>query len=338
MEILILGGGVFLGRAGMEAAVERGHAVTVFNRGQSRSRWPIEVEALVGDRTQSLAPLAGRRFNLVIDTCGYRPQDVELSCAALADATARYCFVSSISAYASLAHTPLRETDPTATLGALDPAVVRGASYGPLKAECERVVARHFGARALIVRPGLITGPDDPTGRFSYWAWRAAAGGTILAPGAADRAIQCIDARDLALWFLHLAQTESSGVFNASGPIGRDGGGSLGELIESALHLAGGAGEIEWVDDDFLRAAGVAPWTELPLWLPASDADTAGLFHADLTRARAAGLRTRPLAQTLHDVLAAGIPAPDDRRRAGKLSPAREAGLLAEWQALRRNK
>lgn len=335
MEILIIGGGVFLGRACMEAAVARGHAVTVFNRGIACSRWPIEVEAVVGDRTTRLTPLAGRRFDLVIDTCGYRPRDLEVSCTALADATERYCYVSSISAYASFAHPPLRESDPTATLAALDPDTVSGAAYGPLKAECERVVARHFGARSLIVRPGLIGGPDDPTGRLSYWAWRAAAGGRILAPGAPERAIQCVDARDLAAWFLHLAETRASGSFNATGPLGRDGGGTLGELIESALDLTGNAGEIEWLDDAFLLAAGIAPWSELPLWLPAADPETAGLFRADLSRARSAGLRPRPIAQTLHDILAAGIPAAADRRRAGKLTPTREAELLAAWDAHR---
>ncbi len=337
MEILILGGGVFLGRACLDAAVARGHSVTVFNRGRSRAYWPIEVEAVAGDRTQGLAPLAGRRFDAVIDTCAYRPQDLELACTALRDSVASYCLVSSVSAYASLAHAPLLETDPAAALDDHDTETVSGANYGPLKAECERVLSRHFGERSLIVRPGLIVGPDDPTGRFSYWVWRGAAGGRVLAPGRAGRRIQCIDARDLAAWLVDLLEVGGSGSFNATGPVCGDAGGSLGELIESALDLAGSAGEIEWVGDDFLLAQGVAPWTELPLWLPESDPQTRGLYSADLGRARSAGLRTRPLAQTMNDILAAGVPPMDDRRRAGKLAPAREAELLAAWDAVRTN-
>jgi 2'-hydroxyisoflavone reductase len=331
MELLILGGGVFLGRALVEAAVQAGHSVTVFNRGRSRERWPIEVEPLVGDRRSSLAPLAGRRFDAVIDTCGYRPQDLELSCGLLADACERYLFVSSISAYASLATPPILESDATAALAGHDTQEVSGENYGPLKAECERVVTNHFGARGLLVRPGLIVGRDDPTGRFSYWVWRAARGGRLLAPAPAERAIQFIDARDLAAFMLRLVDGGTGGAYNASGPIE---GATLGELVEAAAHLAGVEYEPAWVADDFLVEQGVTPWSELPLWVPESDESTRALYAVSLARARSAGLRTRPLAQSVHDILAAGLPAPEDTRLAGKLAPARERELLAAWDAL----
>lgn len=331
MELLILGGGVFLGRALVEAAVHAGHAVTVFNRGRSRDRWPIEVEPLVGDRRSSLAPLAGRRFDAVIDTCGYRPQDLELSCGLLADACQRYCFVSSISAYASLAQAPILESDATAALAGHDTQEVTGENYGPLKAECERVVMRHFGARSLLVRPGLIVGRDDPTGRFSYWVWRAARGGRLLAPAPAERAVQFIDARDLAAFMLKLVGDGAGGAYNATGPLE---GATLAELIETAAAVAGTEAEPVWVGEDFLAAQGVTPWSELPLWVPQSDGSTAGLHAVSLARSRAAGLRTRPLVNVVHDILAAAVPAPGDARLAAKLAPERERELLAAWDAL----
>ena len=331
MELLILGGGVFLGRALVEAAVQAGHAVTVFNRGRSRDRWPIEVEPLVGDRRSSLAPLAGRRFDAVIDTCGYRPQDLELSCGLLADACQRYCFVSSISAYASLARAPILESDATAALAGHDTQEVTGENYGPLKAECERVVMRHFGARSLLVRPGLIVGRNDPTGRFSYWVWPAARDGRLLAPAPAERAVQFIDARDLAAFMLKLVGDGAGGAYNATGPLE---GATLAELIETAAAVAGSEAEPVWVSEDFLVAQGVTPWSELPLWVPQSDDSTGGLHAVSLARSRAAGLRTRPLANVVHDILAAAMPAPGDARLAAKLAPERERELLAAWDAL----
>src|SRR5436190_4166509 len=182
MHILVIGGGVFLGAAILDSALARGHAITVFNRGRSRTDWPGGVEAIVGDRSSDLGRLEGREFDAVIDTCGYLPVELRASAAALASC-GRYCFVSSISAYASFAHAPVRESDALAASdGIAEDDRDRARHYGPQKAACERVVAAAFGERALIVRPGLIVGPGDPTGRFSHWPWRALAGGEILVP------------------------------------------------------------------------------------------------------------------------------------------------------------
>jgi len=332
MNILIIGGGVFLGQALLANALEGGHAVTVFNRGVSRQWWPPGVKWIAGDRTEDLHLLMGRHWDAVIDTCGYRPQDVEASCATLFDSCDRYVYVSSVSAYASFAQPPVRESDPLSSADRLDRTTVTSANYGPLKAECERTVARAFGARSILVRPGLIVGPQDPTGRFSYWPWRLAAGGRVLAPGSPETPIQYIDARDLAAWILKLIAQRASGAFNGTGP---NEGATFGELIDTCRWISGEEVEIEWVDERFLEREGVQPWVELPLWIPTHDPQTRAFHAVDTARAQASGLRTRPMAVTLNDILDAGIPPAGDKRRAGKLSRSRERDLLAVWKSYR---
>jgi len=329
MNLLIIGGGVFLGQALLQAALARGDAVTVFNRGQSRNWWPPGVKWIIGDRKEDLHLLMGRRWDAVIDTCGYLPQDVEATCAALFDACDRYVFVSSVSAYASFAHAPIREDDPLASAVGIDREAINPETYGPLKAECERTVLGIYGSRALVVRPGLIVGPNDPTGRFSYWPWRLAGGGIVLAPGSPHRSVQFIDARDLAAWMLRLVQLGANGAFNATGP---NEGMTFGELLDTCRWVSGEEVDVEWVAEAFLGQEGVKPWIELPLWIPASDAQTRGFNSIDTKRAQATGLKTRPAAVTVNDILEAGIPAPDDKRRHGKLTRERERDLLAVWQ------
>lgn len=333
MKLLILGGGVFLGRALLDAALGRGHAVSVFNRGRARQDWPANVQVLRGDRRGDLSALAGGGWDAVIDTCGYAPADVAPTAQALAGC-ARYLFVSSISAYASLAEPGQDERASLASAeGLAADAAVTGETYGPLKAECERVLTRLLGERLIVARPGLIVGPGDPSGRFSYWPWRAAGGGAMLVPAvAASARLQFIDVRDLAAWMLALLEAGAHGAFNATGPTGAE---SLGwdELIDAcragARAIGSPVSEPVAVPEALLLAQGVAPWTELPLWMPSSDAETAGLMTIDIARAVGAGLRTRPLAETVQAVLADGIPAADDPRIATKLSRARESELIA---------
>jgi 2'-hydroxyisoflavone reductase len=332
MNLLIIGGGVFLGQALLQSALEGGHTVTVFNRGQARSWWPPGVDWIVGDRKEDLHLLTGRRWDTVIDTCGYRPQDVEATCATLFDGCERYVFISSVSAYASFAHAPMQENDALAPADGVDRDTVDGTSYGPLKAECERVVTRILGGRSIVVRPGLIVGPNDPTGRFSYWPWRMARGGRVLAPGSPHTPIQFIDVRDLAAWILRLAQLGMNGPFNATGP---NQGATFGELLDTCRWICGEDVAIEWVDERFLEREQVQPWSELPLWLPSHDPQTRGLHSVDTTRAQATGLTTRPIAVTVNDILEAGIPDVDDKRRAGKITRERERDLLSVWQALK---
>ena len=334
MDLLVLGGGVFLGASLVDAALARGHRITVFNRGRARSAWPAGVEVVVGDRTRDLALVAGRRFDAAIDTCGYVPADLRASVDALRD-VGRYCFVSSISAYASFAHAPILETD---TLAASDGIAEDDRNlephYGAQKAACERVVERAFGERALIVRPGLIVGPRDPTGRFSHWPWRALGGGEMLVPDVAPTTpIQLIDVRDLAAWTVRAIEDARSGAYNATGP--QRTALDWPTLIETCIAAVRRRGvtppAIVAVAEPFLLESSVA-WNELPLWLPSSDRERIGFARVDCSRAVAAGLVTRPLAETVDAVLdeASGLVADDPRLR-GKLGRDREAGLIARW-------
>jgi len=336
MNILILGGGVFLGSAILRAALERGHELTVFNRGRACSAWPEGVAAIVGDRSVDLSGLDGKRFDAVVDCCGYAPADVKRSAEALRDCKT-YCFVSSISAYKSFVHPPIREIDPLADFSKIDPADRDLAHYGPQKAACEAEVEKVFGERGLIVRPGLIIGPGDRSGRFSHWPWRALMGGEILVPDLGDdEPLQFIDVRDLAAWIVRLVERGERGAFNGTGPANGPAC-SWSELIaacqDEAEKRGAPAAEPTPVAESFLLAQGVQPWSELPLWLPSEDPEHRGHSRVEIQRAERTRLTTRPLEQTIAAVMDEGVPAEDDPRRRGKLSRAREAELLALWRA-----
>ena len=339
MRLLILGGGVFLGAAALQSALARGHTVTVFNRGRSRSEWPAGVEVLSGDRASDLSALAGRAWEAVIDTCGYVPADVQKSAEALG-ASGRYLFVSTVSVYATTTQVPVRETDPLASFAGLARDDRKLELYGPQKAACEAEVQGVFGTRALIVRPGLIVGPGDRSGRFSYWPWRVQAGGEMLVPDApADEPLQFIDVRDLGEWLVRLLEANADGVFNATGPASAAdmplwSWASLIDTCAAVVAARGGtAAKAVKIGEPFLVERGVQAWSELPLWLPSTDPEYAGFNRVDLSRASAAGLRTRPLRETVAAVLDEGQPAADDRRHAGKLTREREAELLGAWTA-----
>ena len=334
MRILIIGGGVFLGREALTAALRRGHQVAVFNRGRARREWPSGVQVLTGERRVDAPALAAAGpWDAVIDTCGYCPADVLPTAEALADGP-RYVFVSSVSAYASTARAGTTEADALAGAeGLASDAAVTAESYGPLKAECERVLARRLGERLLVVRPGLIVGPGDVSGRFSYWPWRAAAGGRMLVPAApASAVLQIIDVRDLADWLIELAERDIGGRLNALGPVGGEAIGWV-ELVAACQRGVQGLGlepaQPVAVAESLLQQQGVAPWRELPLWLPSDDPEFAGFNAIDVGRAASLGLRTRPLDDIVRGVLAESIPPADDARLAGKLTPAREAALLS---------
>ena len=318
MRALILGGTQFLGRHLVEAAQAFGHEVTLFNRGQTNPDLFPEVERLHGDRDGDLSALADGHWDVVVDTCGYFPRVVRESARALAGRVEHYTFVSSVSVYADLSAPP-DESSPVGTLAdeTIEDFGPGYENYGPLKALCEREVERVFPGQALIVRPGLIVGPHDPTDRFTYWPRRLARGGEILAPGPPDRSTQFIDARDLAGWLIEMAQERRAGVFNAAND-----GVSFGEL------LAGG--DVTWVDDGFLLEHGVGQWMELPLWL--ADPALSGMDKADVSRAMAAGLSFRPVGGTVRGTAEWDAARVDYEPRAG-LAPSREAELLAAWHA-----
>jgi 2'-hydroxyisoflavone reductase len=317
VKLLLLGGPRFAGRAIAEAALAAGHELTFFNRGTTNPELYPAVEHLVGDRSGDLAALDGRVWDAVIDTSGYLPAAVRASAEALASCGV-YCFVSSISVYAHFRQVN-DENGPIADLGDLPSSEVTDESYGPLKALCEDEVRRAFGDRALVVRPGLIVGPYDPTGRFTYWPHRIARGGEVLAPSPPGAPIQFVDVRDLGAWLVELCTRGATGTFNATHP-----GVSWVELLDTCRTVTSSSAQVTWVDPEFLVEHEVGPWMELPLWLNHPDAEFAD--RVDVRRALDAGLRFHALAETVRATLEHA----ETDATAG-LAPEREAELLAAW-------
>lgn len=319
MRILVLGGTQFLGRHVTEIAIERGHDVTLFNRGQTRPELFPEVEKLRGDRDGDLGALAGRAFDAVVDTSGYVPRVVTETIDALGD-VGHYTFVSSISVYADASTAPT-ESSPLAQLK--EPTEDWREAYGELKVLCEAAVRERF-PDAFVPRPGLIVGPWDPTGRFTYWPARFADGGRVLAPLPPDADAQVIDVRDLAGWIVRAAEDGTGGTFNAvDRPTTRE------TLFETCRAVAGVAAELVWVEPDFLNDEGVGEWMELPLWL--YDPAYRGMLSVDPSAAFAAGLATRPLEETVRATLewVRSGEAPDDPP-AG-LAREKEQAVLDDW-------
>jgi len=290
MRILVLGGTIFLGRAVVEAALARGHEVTVFSRGLHGAAPPDGAAHVRGDREGDLAELRGGAWDAAIDTSGFEPGAVAASSALLAEVGAHLVFVSSASVYREWPAQPVDESSPLWT---------EGDDYGALKAACERGAETALPGRVAHVRAGLIVGPHDYVFRLPWWVRRIADGGDVVAPGDPRLGIQLVDARDLASWMVDLAERRTAGTFNATGPVGH---GTIGELLDAAVKATGSDARLRWVPDEALVAAGVEPWTGLPLWLPAADAP--GAWRIDTARAADAGLRCRPLRETVRDVWA----------------------------------
>jgi 2'-hydroxyisoflavone reductase len=292
MRVLIMGGTLFLGRHIVEAALERGHEVTLFNRGLRNPTLFPAAEKLTGDRNTNLAALAGRRFDAVIDPSAYGPEQIGLLLSTLGEPPAHYTFVSTVSVYGTFA--PKRRYDESTDV------VAGHEGYGALKARAEEALLAAMPGRAAVVRPGLIAGPYDPTGRFTYWPCRVAAGGQVLAPGRRERPVQFIDARDLAGWSVRLAEDRVAGVYHAAGPQNTL---TMGQFLDECVRIAGNHTELAWIPDDEVHAAGIEGWTELPLWIAEDDAEAGGIFEADNWRAVGQGLTFRPVAQTIGDTL-----------------------------------
>lgn len=327
MDLLILGGTLFLGRHLVDAARERGHRVTLFNRGRTRPHLFPEVEKLRGDRKGDLSALAGRRWDAVIDTSGYVPRAVVATAEALRGAVDRYVFISTISVYDGAAG--IDEASPLREAG--DPAAeeMTPETYGALKLACEKTLEQLLQERLLVVRPGILVGPCDPTGRFTYWVRRVRRGGEVLVPDCPHAEVQVLDARDLAAWIVRLVEQGRTGPYNAAGPREPL---TLHGLLDICDEVGGRQARFARVDESFLIERGVQPFADLPLWLP----DAArGFFRVDLGRALAEGLRHRPLEVTARDVLEGdeGEDALRDGRPAASahLDPAREDEILRAW-------
>jgi 2'-hydroxyisoflavone reductase len=325
MRLLVLGGTVFLGRHLTERALERGHRLTLFNRGQSHPELFPQAETVRGDRDGGLEPLRGREFDAVIDTSGYLPRLVRDSAELLAAGVGCYVLISSVSVYDGNGGAGSEVDGPVGTIADESTEEVTGESYGPLKALCEQAVERALPGRSLVLRPGLIVGPDDPTDRFTYWPARIADGGTVLAPGDPDALTQVIDVRDLATWTLDMAERAAAGRFNAVGPAQPV---TIGQLLDRCLAVTGSDAEIRWAPNQALLAQGVEPWTDLPLWL-GGDPELEWMDHVDPAPAVAAGLHLRPLDETIADTLAWHRANRDAAWRPGfRMTREREAWLL----------
>lgn len=335
MDVLVIGGSVFLGRAVVSEALALGAGVTVFNRGVSGAV-PDGATQVVGDRTspEGLEQLAGRRFDLVVDTCGYVPADVALSANLLAASCGQYAFVSSINAYPGWPEAldylagGVHDGDPDATRADVPPGIEDAQEYGWLKVGCELAVQRAFGAqRTAILRGGAIVGPDDSAvGRLPWWIARVVRGGEVLVPGSPADAVTLIDSRDLA----RFALGGVAGTFEVPGPTGRD---TRGDLMAVCRDVTVADATFTYVDDDWL-AQRAQYWTEVPLWIPPADGPSVFAHHSE--PAEAAGLRWRPLAETVADTWAWQRTVPGGWRpspRTPGLAPEREAELLAEWHA-----
>lgn len=323
MKFLIIGGTRFLGRHLVNSARARGHEVTLFNRGQTNPDLFGQVDQIRGDREKDLDQVKGQ-WDAVIDTCGYFPRIVKMSAEALKDKVESYVFISSISVYESLQKIGVNESDPVGKIEDETIEEITGGSYGPLKALCEKAVQDVFGIRSLIIRPGLIVGPHDPTDRFTYWPVRVARGGDVLAPDQPEVLTQVIDVRDLSDFIIEIVQQNVTGVFNATGP---DHELTFGALLDTCKLVSASDAKFHWASVDFLNQNNVAPWSDMPAWLPDTGED-AGFARVDISKAIKAGLLFRPLEETVRDTIkwAAGLPE-DHEWRAG-LTLEREAELL----------
>jgi 2'-hydroxyisoflavone reductase len=336
VKVLILGGTKFLGRHLVDAARERRHEITLFNRGQTNPNLFPELETLIGDRDGNLAALKGRRWDAVIDTSGRIPRVVKASATLLADAAEHYTFLSSVSVYADRSVHGIYENAPAAQLPDKNSEDV-DAHYPALKATCEQEVNEAMKGRALNVRGGLLVGPYDDTGRFAYWPRRIAQGGEVLAPGKPDRPVQFIHARDLADWIVKMVENRRTGTYNATGP---EHALTMGQFLETCRAVTGADARFVWTDESFLLDHEVIAFSELPLWLRTV---SEGMLAVNTEKALAAGLTFRSLAATIKETVAwdAERSADTDEysqrlyknigQKAG-LTPEREAMLLAEWR------
>ncbi|HSG50425.1 MAG TPA: NAD-dependent epimerase/dehydratase family protein [Longimicrobiales bacterium] len=335
-RLLILGGTGFIGPNMVRYAVERGHEVSIFTRGRSDADIP-DVEQLVGDRNNDLSALEGRTWDVVLDNNARDYRWVQRSTEVLKDAAEHYLFVSSISAYAGeamgyehvdrvLREPIIREDSPrfTPPAGWSDG---DDAPYGLTKALSENIAHAAFPGRTTVVRPGLIVGPGDPTDRFTYWPLRIHDGGEVLAPGNPQHAMQVIDQRDLTEWIVRLAENGTYGDFNATGPAARL---SMAEMLYGIRAVTSTPVSFTWVPETFLQGQGARPWSDLPAWIPGDP-----LSFVDVSRAVAADLTFRPLADTARDTLEwdATRPAEERANRQAGMTREREREILAAWHA-----
>lgn len=293
MKLLILGGTKFVGRHLTEAALQAGHEVTLFNRGQSNSDLFPNVEKLSGDRDGKLDALRGLTWDAVLDVNGYVPRIVRDSARLLKDKVKRYLFVSTVSVYAE-ASKPITEDSPLQELENPEVEEVSGGNYGGLKVLCERAVQEIYGERSTVVRPAFVIGPHDHTDRYPYWIWRASQGGKMLVPGKQETTA-AIDGRDLGEWMVRLVDSDTAGVFNGQAAV------SLLETIKIAKEIAGANTELVPASEAFAEKHELFG-AKMPMWIAGED--SAGMRSANNAKAKEAGLKLRSLRETVADTWA----------------------------------
>jgi 2'-hydroxyisoflavone reductase len=333
VKILVIGGGRYVGRHFVEAALARGHELTLFNRGRSAPA-PAGTLHIAGDRQGDLGPLADTAFDAVIDVCGYLPRDAARMAQALNGRVGRYLFVSSVSVYADFTR-PNDEDGVLATIDDPDTEVVDGRTYGALKALCEAAVRQRLGdERTLVVRPGLVVGPGELSRRFAYWVGRiarAADGEPVLVPGSPDDAVQFVDVRDLAQFMVGALEAGLHGVVNAVQPPGQR---TIGELVQACAEVAGTRPRWVWADARQVERLGLRDWLDLPVWMSPLG-DHRAIAQVSDRAAVAAGLQSRPLRETVADTLLwlRGLTAEERAVVKAGLTPDREAEVLAQLEA-----
>ncbi|AGL17503.1 NAD-dependent epimerase/dehydratase family protein [Actinoplanes sp. N902-109] len=326
MRTLILGGTEFAGRHLAQQALDRGHHVTVLNRGHNPP--PPGVDARTGDRTRpdALAALGTDTYDIVIDTWSWAPSAVRDAARTLSGRAGHYTYISSRSVYTDDFTPPLTETSPTVPA---DPDAEADNDYAAAKRGAELAAEREFAGPVLHARAGLILGPDENIGRLPWWLTRLHTGGPTLAPGPQDLPLQLIDVRDLATFVLDAAAAGLTGAYNTVSAPGHT---TMGELLEIATEVTGSRAELRWTDPQIILDAGIQPWTELPIWLPPGP-DHDYIHSGDVSKVLAAGLRTRPVRETVADTWAwmqtlTGTPAGRAGRSPVGLAPGKEAAVL----------
>ena len=347
LKVLFLGGTVFLGPHTVDHLIARGHTVTLFNRGESFPKLFPDLEKLRGNRGSNGKVKAdpdfksieteiakGRKWDVVIDTSAYVPNFMRASTTVLKDAVSHYVMVASINAYKSEAEPNQDENAPTHEKWPDDGAVTN-ENYGPMKRGCEVVLNEMMPGRWASARPSLIVGPRDWSCRFSYWPLRAMRGGEILSPIGPQEPCAFVDARDVGMLLVNMAEKKANGPVNAIGKSGMTYGPMLAEVLEAAKAAGAPPSTLTWVALKFLEENKVAPWSDLPAWVPSADPEYAGFASRSGAKALSLGATFRPVKETSADIIKWWNTLPEDRREKPRpgLTPDREASLLAQWKS-----
>ncbi|MFC0270809.1 SDR family oxidoreductase [Metabacillus herbersteinensis] len=339
MKVLILGGTRFLGKALVKEALKRGHEITLFNRGTNKEMFP-EVEQLIGDRDGDVSLLENRKWDVVMDTCGFAPHQIKKIATVLGDNIEHYTYISSISLYKDwipfniTEDYHLQSMPPDDKLKDVEEGKISPYDYyGALKVLCEAEAEKHWPGRVLHIRAGLLVGPFDYTDRLPYWVQRVAQGGKVLVPGRSDRPVQLIDVKDIATWVFNMAENRKKGTFNVTGPNYEL---TMKELLNTCKAVTNSDTEFVWAEEQFILEHKVKPWTEMPLWIPEHfplEEETEpwkGSFFISIEKAVNAGLSFRPLEDTVYDVYQWEKARQNTERKTG-ISREREQELLETW-------